>query len=535
MLASVAIGCSGIADSANAQYIYAGGATFPSPVYRQLFDCFYVPIDGNPPAGGPTGFLPQYPINPNCSSPSGNRSNHNFTWITYAPVGSGAGKRALVHHDGSSSTTTGLGTPAASNTIPYVSSVDPNYGYASFQFAGSDDVWNSADQASYVAAGGPAKYGNILQLPSLAGAVVIAFNGNDGNGSPLNINNPVPAGATADKAAFGYPGNYSGLNLTRHAVCGIFTGHITRWDNPELTAANGGVALGTGQITVVHRSDGSGTNFIFTNALYRQCQDQFGPNNETDSTVRSWQFRFSDRVTTACPDQLFRASNTINWPDLVTDSCTPGNPIPNPGGGVFSGQNGNSSVKTFIQSHNGAIGYTTTDFTQPVLPAPAPQVANVQSEYDLDAGTGAFQWPSPNTVTNSMAAANPIFPDDAARANTLLWSAQVQVPNPATPNSYPIAGFTYLDLYQCYNSSRQGGATMNNIYFFMDWLNWGFGGSQNDQGVNEAVAILNSQGFAQVPLAWRQQEGQLMSGPFGLGAAGDTGGPCRAVAVNDGA
>jgi phosphate transport system substrate-binding protein len=514
LLASAALGCCGMVEPANAQLVYAGGATFPSPVYRQLFDCWMLPVDGNPPGGGPTGFLAPGPISSHCPSATGNGSGL-FMQILYAPVGSGKGKQALINHDGSNSTVTGLGTPSATNTVPFVSSFQPTYGYPSFQFAGSDDVWNSADAANYAATGSP--FGAILQIPALAGPVVIAFNGKDGAGAALNITNAEPAGAVADRTAQGYPGTYSGLALTRKAVCGIFTGHITQWNNAELTAANGGVPLGTGQIKVVHRSDGSGTNFIFTNALYSQCAGITGPNNETPgAATRSWQFRMSDRTTIACPDQMFRASNTTNWPDLGNDSCTPANLLNNnPGGGVFLSASGNSSVITTIQGNNGAIGYSTADFTQPVV-AGKPLVANVQSQYDVDNATGAFQWPSPTRVANAMAAVTPLFTTPADRANPLNWSTQGQSPNPDTPNSYPIAGFTWLDFYQCYDGARSGGGTFANLINYLGFHYYNAA----------ATAILNQNGFTAIPAPWRDQIGPLMTGgPSQMGNAGDPANP----------
>jgi hypothetical protein len=236
LLASAAVGCCAAAEPANAQLVYAGGATFPAPVYRQLFDCHSIQVDGNP-AGPtwPTSFLAAYPISPKCGNAGGDSSGLQMQ-LLYAPVGSGAGKRALIAYDASSAAT-GLGVPSASNTVPFVSSFQPTYGYPNLQFIGSDDIWNETDAANYAASATKNIGGNVIQMPALAGAVVIAFNGKDGAGSPLNIANAVPAGATADKTTFGYPGNYSGLNLTRKAVCGIFTGHITAWNDPELTKA----------------------------------------------------------------------------------------------------------------------------------------------------------------------------------------------------------------------------------------------------------------------------------------------------------
>jgi phosphate transport system substrate-binding protein len=57
------------------------------------------------------------------------------------------------------------------------------------------------------------------------------------------------------------------LKLTGELLAGIYLGKITRWDDPALKSLNPEVKLPSQAITVVHRSDGSGTTFIFTSYL----------------------------------------------------------------------------------------------------------------------------------------------------------------------------------------------------------------------------------------------------------------------------
>ncbi|MDX9755305.1 MAG: phosphate ABC transporter substrate-binding protein PstS [bacterium] len=57
------------------------------------------------------------------------------------------------------------------------------------------------------------------------------------------------------------------LKLTRDLLAGIFLGTITQWNDPAIAAVNPGVTFPNRKITVVHRSDGSGTTWIFTNYL----------------------------------------------------------------------------------------------------------------------------------------------------------------------------------------------------------------------------------------------------------------------------
>jgi PBP superfamily domain len=274
LLAGVAvIGSVGLAGSASAQtatqVIYSGGGTLASKVYRQLFDCWGVQANAS------------FPIATACVDPAtgatslaGDTSGLTVQ-ILYAPVGSGAGKKAFATHNA-----VNLGTPSASNTVPYVSGDFPGYPYPDFHFAGSDDVITQNDVNLYSRNNGPANYGAILQIPAFSTTVTIPFNGNDGNGNALNIN-PANTAHVTSPCGFAFYCNFpsiyvgsggsSGLNLSRQALCGIFTGHITQWNNPVLTALNGGTVLGTGPITVVHRWDGSGTTFLITNALKAQC------------------------------------------------------------------------------------------------------------------------------------------------------------------------------------------------------------------------------------------------------------------------
>jgi phosphate transport system substrate-binding protein len=57
------------------------------------------------------------------------------------------------------------------------------------------------------------------------------------------------------------------LRLTGPVLARIFLGQITRWHDPAITALNPGTSLPDAPITVVHRSDGSGTTYIFSNYL----------------------------------------------------------------------------------------------------------------------------------------------------------------------------------------------------------------------------------------------------------------------------
>jgi phosphate transport system substrate-binding protein len=490
-MASVALACLGAAQ-ANAAGpadplpypggswidVIGGGATFPSVAYRELLDCNFHPLGfGNVTGPGPMSSAtgPNIPatkwINARCPSPNfGAAANANLNYY-YAPTGSGNGKLAFKNNNNNSLTS------PITTTIPYTSSKIPNYPYpavSGFHFAGSDDVWNLQDQKDWNTLGNTAKYGNPIQLPALAGAVTIILNGKDGAGAALNQNGSVVSGST------------SRINLTRQAVCGIFSGHITKWNNAILTAQNGGAAMGTGQITVVHRFDGSGTTFLLTNALNDQCRSITGPNSEIDPTIVSYAFPWGDN-STPCPAVL-RGANRVDWPDQFSGHCG----VTAPAGSVFtnSGTNGSQSLVTTTLATNGAIGYVSPDFAKPAAPT-GPITANLQNEWDISTNitaTPVFVAPTVVATAEAMQSITPVF-DATTIANPLAWSLQGVVSNPTRPAAYPIAGFTWLDIYTCYNSPNNISEQVKGFLYTL------YAG-----GVYEG--IINDNGFAMVPNVW---------------------------------
>ena len=75
---------------------------------------------------------------------------------------------------------------------------------------------------------------------------------------------PVTLGGAA--MAYNLPG-VDNLKLTRQVVADIFLGKITKWNDPQITKLNKGTNVPDTSIVVVHRSDGSGTSYIFTDFL----------------------------------------------------------------------------------------------------------------------------------------------------------------------------------------------------------------------------------------------------------------------------
>jgi len=89
----------------------------------------------------------------------------------------------------------------------------------------------------------------------------------------------VPTVLGADVPAYNVPGVKAELKFTPEVLAGIFLGKITNWNDKALAAANPGVSLPNQDIIVVHRSDGSGTTYIWTDYLSKvspEWQSQVG-------------------------------------------------------------------------------------------------------------------------------------------------------------------------------------------------------------------------------------------------------------------
>jgi phosphate transport system substrate-binding protein len=77
----------------------------------------------------------------------------------------------------------------------------------------------------------------------------------------------IPTVLGADVPAYNVPGVSGEVKFTPAALAGIFLGKITKWNDKEITSANPGVNFPDKEVIVVHRSDGSGTSFIWTDYL----------------------------------------------------------------------------------------------------------------------------------------------------------------------------------------------------------------------------------------------------------------------------
>src|ERR1700719_933646 len=86
----------------------------------------------------------------------------------------------------------------------------------------------------------------------------------------------------ADVPTYNIPGVTGALNFTPEALAGIFLGKVTKWNDPAIAGSNKGVNLPAADIIVAHRSDGSGTTYIWTDYLSKVSEDwKKGPGTAT--------------------------------------------------------------------------------------------------------------------------------------------------------------------------------------------------------------------------------------------------------------
>jgi len=210
-----------------------------------------------------------------------------------------------------------------------------------------------------------AKGGPIIHIPTVLGAVVITYN---------------------------IPGASAPLTLTGKAIADIFSGKITKWNDARITSLNPGVTLPATDILVVHRSDGSGTTYIFTDYLSR--------------AVPAW-------------NSTVGKGKEVKWP-------------------VGLGAKGNEAVAGQVKQTPGAIGYVELAYAkQNNLPTAA-----IQNK------AGKAIVPSVSAVTAAAAGAAKTLP-----ANTDYRISIVDAPG---ADSYPISSFTWILVYQNQGDAVKG-------------------------------------------------------------------------------
>lgn len=190
-------------------------------------------------------------------------------------------------------------------------------------------------------------------------AQTVDFGASDGPMSDENLAKApgkllhIPTVAGADVVAYNLPGNPA-LKLDGDTIAGIFLGEIKKWNDPKLAALNSGVSLPDQEIVVVHRSDGSGTTYIWTDYLSKVSPE--------------WK-------------QKVGTNTSVNWPTGI-------------------GGKGNEGVAGQVKQTPGALGYVELIYA----------TQNKMPYADVRNSGGNFIKPTIESVTAALATAN--IPDD---------------------------------------------------------------------------------------------------------------------------
>ena len=125
----------------------------------------------------------------------------------------------------------------------------------------------------------------------------------------------IPTVLGADVPAYNVPGVTGDVKFTPEALAGIFLGKISKWNDKAITAANPGVNFPDKEIIVVHRSDGSGTTFIWTDYLSKvspEWKSQVG----ADTSVK-WPVGLGQKGNEGVAGSLRQMSGSIGYVELI--------------------------------------------------------------------------------------------------------------------------------------------------------------------------------------------------------------------------
>jgi phosphate transport system substrate-binding protein len=204
---------------------------------------------------------------------------------------------------------------------------------------------------------GKAKGGRVMHVPTVIGAVAVTYN---------------------------IPGLTAPLNLDAGAVTDLFLGKIKKWNDGRIAKLNPGLTLPDKAVLVVHRSDGSGTTFIFTDYLA--------------SVSKEW---------LAGPGR----GKEVQWP-------------------VGLGGKGNEGVAGQVRQLAGAVGYVELAYAR----------QNKLSYAAVKNSSGAFVLPSVEAAT---AAAEGVVAKLSPKSDY-----RISIVNASGAAAYPISSFTWIILYQ---------------------------------------------------------------------------------------
>ncbi len=205
---------------------------------------------------------------------------------------------------------------------------------ATVDFGASDGPMNDAQLKAFEQKRGT----KILHFPTVLGAVVPTYN---------------------------IPGVTGTLNFTPAALAGIYLGKITKWNDPAITAANMGVNLPANDIVVVHRSDGSGTTYVWTDYLSK-VSDEW-KNKVGKSTSVNWPVGLGGKGNEGVTGLVKQTPNSIGYVELIyaAQNSIPYGAVQNAGGAFVK-----ADLASVSAAAAGAAKQMSDDFRVSITNAP---------------------------------------------------------------------------------------------------------------------------------------------------------------------
>jgi len=314
--------------------------------------------------------------------------------FSYEAVGSGAGQNAFLNNNigyfEPVSPTNTIGYAAGTLTYGTIVGTQVDFG-ASDAFLSASQLTNPATGSySQSAADGP-----LIQIPTV--------------GVPITI-----------------PYNENGIDLilTDSQTCGVFSGKITDWHtfDPDIPSGT--------PITVIYRSDGSGTSFLLTQHLAAVCNS--GNSNVTFTASKTFASEFG------------------------------GTPPSN-----FIGESGSGNVAKELLATTGSIGYVSPDYTS--IAPNSPNTTSLVVASLVNATNGVAYPPTVQNTTLGLANPGPTSTNGtppaslSAAQDPLNWVPAI----PTTLKGYPIVGYTTVDASTCYSVADRGKLVIDILETFL--------------------------------------------------------------------
>jgi phosphate transport system substrate-binding protein len=227
-----------------------------------------------------------------------------------------------------------------------------------------------------------AKATDPVHIPETIGSVVISYNLPEVSGNSLKLSGSV--------------------------LADVYLGKITKWDDPKIKQLNPGINLPSNPITVVHRSDGSGTTFVFTDYLSKVSPE------------------WKSKVGT---------SKSVQWPTGI-------------------GAPGNEGVSASISGSKYSIGYIELAYA----------LTTKMNYASLQNREGNFVLPSINSTMAAVSASATALPKGSQS-----WT-NVSLTDAPGKGSYPVSSFTYIILYK--DLSANPNLDNQKAKAIVDFLSW---------------------------------------------------------------